>query len=123
MCLLRGILNTRKTRLSNAILFFTVTQASSVMMSPPSLINEAQDIGDAAFVGYRFVLDAFFTHAQLNVIIRVGSGNETMQLLQGVVTAIFEFGRGFYGNTYTSVLSMLTLTPTVHLTVACPMHD
>ena len=67
MCLLRGILNTRKTRLSNAILFFTVTQASSVMMSPPSLINEAQDIGDAAFVGYRFVLDAFFTHAQLNV--------------------------------------------------------
>ena len=29
--------------------------------------------------------------------------------------AIFEFGRGFYGNTYISVLSMLTLTPTVRL--------
>ena len=28
---------------------------------------------------------------------------------------IFEFGRGFYGNTYISVLSMLTLTPTVPL--------
>ena len=26
-------------------------------------------------------------------------------------TAIFEFGRGFYGNTYTPVLSDLTLTP------------
>ena len=25
--------------------------------------------------------------------------------------AIFEFGRGFYGNTYTPVLSDLTLTP------------
>ena len=25
--------------------------------------------------------------------------------------AIFEFGHGFYGNTYTSVLSTLTLTP------------
>ena len=36
MCLLWGILYTRKTRLSNAIL---VTEASSVMMSPPSLIN------------------------------------------------------------------------------------
>ena len=33
--------------------------------------------------------------------------------------AIFEFGRGFYGKTYISVLSMLTLTPTVRL----PMHD
>ena len=29
--------------------------------------------------------------------------------------AIFEFGRGFYENTYISVLSTLTLTPTVHL--------
>ena len=28
--------------------------------------------------------------------------------------AIFEFGRGFYGNTYISVLSTLTLTPTAH---------
>ena len=33
--------------------------------------------------------------------------------------AIFEFGRGFYGNTYISVLSTLTLTPTVSL----PTHD
>ena len=32
--------------------------------------------------------------------------------LHGCVTvAIFEFGRGFYGNTYTSVSSGLTLTP------------
>jgi len=31
------------------------------------------------------------------------------------IAAIFEFGRGFYGNTYISVLSMLTLTPTVRL--------
>ena len=45
---------------------FLVTEASSVMMSPPSLINGAQDITDAAFVGYRSVSDAFFTHAQLN---------------------------------------------------------
>ena len=29
--------------------------------------------------------------------------------------AIFDFGRGFYGNTYISVLSMLTLTPPVRL--------
>jgi len=29
--------------------------------------------------------------------------------------AIFEFGRGFYGNTYISVLPMLMLTPTVRL--------
>jgi len=34
---------------------FLVTEASSVMMSPPSLINGAQDITDAAFIGYRFL--------------------------------------------------------------------
>ena len=33
--------------------------------------------------------------------------------------AIFEFGRGFYGNMYISVLSALTLTPTVRM----PLHD
>ena len=32
--------------------------------------------------------------------------------------AIFEFGHGFYGNTYISVLSTFTLTPTVRLPTA-----
>ena len=36
-------------------------------------------------------------------------GNEAKSLPQ--LCAIFEFGRGFYGNTYTPVLSDLTLTP------------
>ena len=36
-------------------------------------------------------------------------GNEARSI--PVVVAIFEFGRGFYGNTYTSVSSGLTLTP------------
>ena len=34
-----------------------------------------------------------------------------MKASGGLSEAIFEFGRGFYGNTYTPVLSGLTLTP------------
>ena len=40
-------------------------------------------------------------------------GNEAS--VGGDGDAIFEFGRGFYGNTYISVLSALTLTPTVRV--------
>ena len=45
------------------------------------------------------------------------SGSETST--QAKWPAIFEFGRGFYGNTYISVLLTLTLTPTVGLPTAC----
>ena len=34
------------------------------------------------------------------------------------IMAIFEFGRGFYGDTYTPVLSDFTLTPTVCMPTA-----
>ena len=36
---------------------------------------------------------------------------QSRKMVVGGGSAIFEFGRGFYGNTYTPVLSDLTLTP------------
>ena len=39
-----------------------------------------------------------------------------------VPEAIFEFGRGFYGDTDISVLSDLTLTPTVWHAHCMPLH-
>ena len=53
---------------------------------------------------YYIHVSAWSNTAELNGLARERRGK-----------AIFEFGRGFYGNTYTSVLSMLTLTPTVRL--------
>ena len=58
-----------------------------------------------------FYLRVIIDNTYRTYCIIYGVINSVVHRPQAKGEAIFEFGRGFYGNTYTPVLSDLTLTP------------